>query len=82
MAAALGKLGAKVGFITAFGNDQLAKDMRKLLEGQPFASPLVCPDVKDMADVNSLITESCSSFSCSRELGNMSCNTMQRGGWI
>lgn len=32
VAAALGKLGTKVGFITAFGNDQLAKDMRKLLE--------------------------------------------------
>ena len=33
VAAALGKLGAKVALITAFGNDQLAKDMRSLLEG-------------------------------------------------
>jgi fructokinase len=32
VAAALGKLGAKVGFITAFGNDDLAKQMQQLLE--------------------------------------------------
>jgi len=32
VAAALGKLGAKVGFISAFGNDDLAKQMQKLLE--------------------------------------------------
>lgn len=35
VAAALGKLGAKVGFISAFGNDDLAKQMQKLLEGEP-----------------------------------------------
>ena len=34
VAAALGKLGAKVGFITAFGNDDLAKQMQQLLEGE------------------------------------------------
>ena len=33
VAAALGKLGAKVGFITAFGNDELAEKMQQLLSG-------------------------------------------------
>lgn len=33
VAAALGKLGASVGFITAFGNDELAKRMKSLLQG-------------------------------------------------
>ena len=34
VAAALGKLGAKVGFISAFGNDDLAKQMQTLLKGK------------------------------------------------
>ena len=39
VAAALGKLGTKVGFITAFGNDELAEKMKKLLESMLLSIP-------------------------------------------